>query len=147
MHKFPISLSHVQNKDHQKQTAVLQSEIIVSDLIQSTVGAHFHHMPFSGACPIICCMGQKGRAQLLLHWGLGEGCSLISAVYGKEDNVLKIYLYLQEFSACSRKEEITLRSWQLDCGKNSSNDALSMEALPAFAVIECSDLLKPHSIK
>lgn len=149
MLKLLVSLPRVLNKYHWKQTEeALKSGIIARDWIQSTVGPHARQVPRSGACPIVRCMGQKGRAQLLLHWGAGESCRGWFLKHRIEKiKFFKMCLYLQEFSACSRKEEIALRSCQLDCSKNSGNDALSMEALPAFPVIECSDLLKPLSIK
>lgn len=104
---FLVSSSCVLNKNHQKQTAVLQSEIILSDLIQSTVGARFHHVPFCGVCPIGSLHGVEWETSCSLSLGGGRRLKrLITAVCGKEDNVLKISFYVQDSLHAAKRRKL-----------------------------------------
>lgn len=72
---------------------------------------------------------------------------LITAVYGKEENVLKISVYLQDslYAAKRRKLHSGADSWI--AVKTPVMMPFSMEILPAFAVTECPDLLNTLSAK
>lgn len=93
--------------------------------------------------PIICCGAEIGSLASSLRTGRRMQ---ISAIYCIEDDVLKNTPLLQLLSAWSRKEEITLRSWWLVYGKNSSKTPCSWKLyqplLTALAFSSHSVLVK-----